>query len=97
MMMIFQVLCTNATLLRGCSTNKTSGHTTPYTSGKDGRVERFFRGVKEDCVWQHDIESFIRARVVIRRWIGWCYQGPHLALGYFSSCQYRVQRLQSVV
>src|SRR5215831_5268502 len=27
---------------------------TPYTPGQNGIVERFFRSLKEECVWQHN-------------------------------------------
>lgn len=70
---------------------------TPYTPEQNGLIERFFRSFKEECVWQHNFESFEKARAVIRRWIDWYNQGrPHQALGYLSPVQYRAQQLQSV-
>ena len=70
---------------------------TPYTPEQNGLIERFFRSFKEECVWQHNFESFEKARAVIRRWIDWYNQGrPHQALGYLSPAQYRAQQLQSV-
>ncbi len=32
-------------------------------------VERFFRTLKEECVWQHQFESFAEAERVISQWI----------------------------
>ncbi|MDR4484448.1 MAG: integrase core domain-containing protein [Nitrospirales bacterium] len=30
---------------------------TPYTPEQNGRIERFFRSFKEECVWQHHFEG----------------------------------------
>jgi putative transposase len=34
---------------------------TPYTPEQKGIFERFFRGLKEECVWQHVFETFEEA------------------------------------
>lgn len=34
-------------------------------------VERFFRSLKEECVWQHRFESFQHALTVLDRYIGY--------------------------
>jgi putative transposase len=31
---------------------------TPYTPEQNGIIERFFRSLKEECVWQHNFTSF---------------------------------------
>lgn len=31
---------------------------TPYTPEQNGMIERFFRSLKEECVWQHNFASF---------------------------------------
>jgi putative transposase len=70
---------------------------TPYTPEQNGLIERFFRSLKEECVWQHNFESFEAARKEIHRWIGWYNEGrPHQALGYRSPSQYRQQQCLSV-
>lgn len=70
---------------------------TPYTPEQNGMIERFFRSLKEECVWQHSFPSFVEARRAVRRWIGWYNDGrPHQALGYLSPRQYRAQQLQRV-
>jgi putative transposase len=70
---------------------------TPYTPEQNGIVERFFRSLKEECVWQHSFPSFVEARRTVRRWIGWYNERrPHQALGYLSPCQYRASQLQRV-
>lgn len=66
---------------------------TPYTPEQNGLIERFFRTLKEECVWQHQFESFEHARRVITRWITWYNQGrPHQSLGYLSPARYRAQQ-----
>lgn len=63
---------------------------TPYTPEQNGLIERFFRSLKEECVWQHQFRSFSEARDVINRWVRWYNEGrPHQALGYRSPHQYR--------
>jgi len=70
---------------------------TPYTPEQNGMIERFFRSLKEECVWQRSFPSFKEARRALRRWIGWYNDGrPHQALGYLSPRQYRAQQLQRV-
>ena len=70
---------------------------TPYTPEQNGIVERFFRSLKEECVWQHSFPSFGEARRAVRRWIGWYNERrPHQALGYLSPRQYRASQLQRV-
>ncbi len=35
---------------------------TPYTPEQNGLIERFFRSLKQECVWQHLFGSFAEAR-----------------------------------
>ena len=44
---------------------------TPYTPEQNGIVERFFRSLKEECVWQHVFPDFTEARREITAWIRW--------------------------
>jgi putative transposase len=63
---------------------------TPYTPEQNGVIERWFRSLKEECVWQHDFKSFTEARAHSREWIRWYNEErPHQALGYRSPQQYR--------
>ena len=58
---------------------------TPYTPEQNGIIERFFRSLKEECVWQHAFPTFEDARRIIRDWVYWYNHGrPHSALGYRS-------------
>lgn len=70
---------------------------TPYTPEQNGLIERFFRSLKEECVWQHNFSGFIEARDAIGSWIRWYNERrPHQALGYLSPQQHRAQQLQAV-
>lgn len=69
----------------------------PYTPEQNGLIERFFRTLKEECIWQHNFATFREAQVAIGQWIGWYNEKrPHMALGYLSPRQYRQQQLQRV-
>src|SRR5581483_6624159 len=71
---------------------------TPYTPQQNGIVERFFRSLKEECVWQHNFNSFVDARVAVARWIDWYNESrPHQSLGYLSPRRYREQKLALMV
>jgi putative transposase len=74
------------------------GFITPYTSEQNGIIERFFRSLKEECVWQHVFQTFEEARRIIRDWVQWYNQErPHQALDYRSPVQYRAQRSTQVL
>lgn len=69
---------------------------TPYTPEQNGLIERFFRRLKEECVWQHRFQDFVAARRAIVSWLRWYNsERPHQALGYCSPKQYR-HKLQLV-
>lgn len=70
---------------------------TPYTPEQNGMIERFFRSLKEECVWQHLFADFEEARRAVRDWISWYNEErPHQSLGYRSPAQYRAQQLELV-
>ena len=63
---------------------------TPYTPEQNGRIERFFPSLKEECVWQHNFPDFTAARRTIGTWIRWYNEArPHQALGYRSPQEFR--------
>ena len=66
---------------------------TPYSPEQNGLIERFFRSLKEECVWQRTFADFAEARRAIAAWIGW-YNAvrPHQALGYRSPTEFRAQQ-----
>ena len=63
---------------------------TPYTPEQNGLIERFFRSLKEECVWQQQFASFKEGLQAIKTWIQWYNEErPHQALQYRSPQQYR--------
>lgn len=67
---------------------------TPYTPEQNGLIERWFRSLKEECVWQHQFHTFVEAKQAITAWIRWYNaERPHQALGYHSPQQHQQQRL----
>jgi putative transposase len=67
---------------------------TPYTPEQNGMIERFFRTLKEECVWQHNFVSFAEASEKIREWIrGYNEERPHQSLGYQSPIGFRRKQL----
>jgi putative transposase len=63
---------------------------TPYTPEQNGMIERFFRSLKEECVWQHVFHDFAQARQAVQAWIRWDNDDrPHQALGYRSPREFR--------
>ena len=70
---------------------------TPYTPEQNGMIERFFRSLKEECIWQHNFQSFDEAKKTIDAWIRYYNEErPHQSLGYLSPHQYRAQQLNQV-
>ncbi|MGP0593942.1 IS3 family transposase [Nitrospira sp. T9] len=70
---------------------------TPYTPEQNGLIERFFRSLKEECVWQHHFEGFDDARQMITRWMRWYNEErPHQALRYRSPRQFRQEQHSQV-
>ena len=73
----------------------TQEYITPYTPEQNGIVERFFRSLKEECVWQHNFRNFADARRAVTAWLRWYNEErPHQALGYLSPREYRTQQGQ---
>jgi putative transposase len=44
---------------------------TPYIPEQNGIIERFFRSLKGECVWQFNFGSFPEAKKAIAKWIEW--------------------------
>ncbi len=66
---------------------------TPYTPEQNGIIERFFRTLKEECVWLHNFTDFTHARREVIAWIHrYNTRRPHSALGYKSPVEYRAQQ-----
>ena len=70
---------------------------TPYTPEQNGLIERFFRTLKEECVWLHNFTDFTQARGEVMAWIHrYNTRRPHSALGYKSPAECRAQQLNLV-
>ena len=60
-------------------------------------IERFFRSLKEECVWQHVFRRLRRGAARDPAWIRWYNAGrPHQALGYRSPAEFRAQQCTQV-
>ena len=56
---------------------------TPYTPQQNGMIERFFRSLKEECIW---LKTFTQARAAIEVWVRFYnHERPHQALGALSN------------
>ena len=63
---------------------------TPYTPEQNGMIERFFRTLKESCVWLHRFKDQDDAFDKIADWI--CMYNtwrPHSALNYDAPAEFR--------
>lgn len=70
---------------------------TPYTPQQNGLVERFFRSLKEECVWIQTFRSFDEAAAAIESWIRFYNEErPHQALRYMSPVEFRAGRRSHV-
>ncbi len=56
---------------------------TPYTPEQNGMIERFFRTIKEECIWHYNFTSLKEANNTIAQWIGFYNrERKHSALKY---------------
>jgi putative transposase len=63
---------------------------TPYTPEQNGMIERFFKSLKEECVWQHQFKSRDDAFMIVAAWIDkYHWERPHSALGYLTPNEFR--------
>lgn len=65
---------------------------TPYTPEQNGMIERFFKTLKEECVWAQRFPSRDHAFPVIATWMDHYHATrPHSALGYLTPSEFREQ------
>ena len=65
---------------------------TPYTPQQNGMIERFFRSLKEECIWLHHFQSVQEAKGAIEEWVEFYNTlRPHQALKYRSPDEHRAQ------
>lgn len=68
---------------------------TPHTPQQNGMIERFFRSLKEECVWLCNFRDFREARREVERWIEFYNtERPHQSLGYLSPAEFISQKVQ---
>ncbi|MGH7433216.1 MAG: IS3 family transposase [Candidatus Methylomirabilales bacterium] len=66
-----------------------------YSPEYNGVIERFFRTLKQECVWLHHFESFEEAERIITAWIDrYNTDRQHSALGYLTPRAWREQFYQ---
>jgi len=64
----------------------------PYTPEQNGMIERFFKTLKEECVWLHRFRDRDHAFAEIAAWLDRYHaERPHSALGYLTPNEYREQ------
>jgi putative transposase len=62
----------------------------PREPENNGMIERFFRTLKEECVWQTNFESFAEAEKAIVAWLKFYNEERiHSSLGYQSPKEFR--------
>ena len=60
-------------------------------------VERFFRSLKEECVWQQSFNNFEEAKTKVDSWIHqYNHNRPHQTLGYETPQRFYQRSLRSV-
>ncbi len=63
---------------------------TPYTPEQNGMIERFFRSLKEECIWQNRFSSKDAAFRIVADWMDFYNERRvHSALGYKAPREYR--------
>ena len=73
----------------------TQEYITPYTPEQNGLIERWFRSLKEECIWVNRFADFAAARRAIAAWIAWYNaERPHQCLGYRSPVEFRGQSVR---
>lgn len=52
-------------------------------------IERFFRSLKEECVWQHQFQNFDEAKKFVDEWVvKYNQERPHQSLGYLTPAEF---------
>ena len=65
---------------------------TPHTPQQNGMIERFFRTIKEECLWQYNFSNRDEAFSIVAEWMEFYNQRrPHSALRYQSPDQFALQ------
>jgi len=56
---------------------------TPYSPQQNGMIERWFRSLKEECIWLHNFQGLEDAKETIEEWVRFYNkERPHQSLDY---------------
>lgn len=73
--------------------NVSQEYITPYTPEQNGMIERWFRTVKEECIWLQNFDDIAEAQKVIGEFIeDYNNNRPHRALGMLSPVRWSQQQ-----
>src|SRR5262249_38288328 len=65
---------------------------TPYSPEQNGMIERFFRTLKEECLWHHRFASRNEVFLVIAAWLEKYHtERPHSPLGFLTPREFAEQ------
>jgi putative transposase len=60
-------------------------------------IERFFRSLKQECVWLHKFENFKQSKEVIDQWIKeYNEERPHQTLDYATPAAFYQQKVSGI-
>jgi putative transposase len=52
-------------------------------------IERFFKSLKQECVWQYQFKNFEEAKDAVDKWVHhYNYERPHQTLGYLTPVEF---------
>ena len=76
--------------------NLTQEFITPYTPEQNGMIERFFRTMKEECIWGYNFRNKDEAFDKIADWLDRYHTyRPHSALNYMTPEEFRQLKLSA--
>ena len=60
-------------------------------------IERFFRSLKQECVWLHKFENFEQSKEVIDKWIKeYNEERPHQSLDYATPAEFYLEKVSGI-
>jgi putative transposase len=61
-------------------------------------IERFFRSLKQECVWLHRFENFEQSKEVIDKWIKqYNEERPHQSLNYATPAEFYQEKVSGIL
>lgn len=66
---------------------------TPYTPEQNGLIERLFRSLKEECIWNGTYRTLNDLRQAVDRWVAYYNnERPHRSLGMLSPAEWEAKQ-----